>query len=154
MFKSQVDSKSISDSEKFGYLLQLVKPKVRERLANLRPGARTRLQDSMAEAKGWIWTRHDNCCTHWRNYTVTVSEGKELWKSERVLWDIMQNFDALETMGEISMLKELVVSTLNKLPNVKPDMARMDDSWEDWDMKQFILAIQECRYYSLWALIV
>ena len=54
MFKSQVDSKSISDSEKFGYLLELVKPKVRERLANLRPGARTRLQDRMGEAKGWI----------------------------------------------------------------------------------------------------
>ena len=38
-FKSQVDSKSISDSEKIGQLLELVKPKVRERLANLRPGA-------------------------------------------------------------------------------------------------------------------
>ena len=34
MFKLQVDSKSISDSEKFGYLLELVKAKVRERLAN------------------------------------------------------------------------------------------------------------------------
>jgi hypothetical protein len=45
-------------------------------------------------------------------------------------------------MGEISMLNRLVVSTLNKLPNLKPDSVRMDDSWEDWDMKQFILAIQ------------
>ncbi|XP_028407507.1 uncharacterized protein LOC114530118 [Dendronephthya gigantea] len=38
MFKAQIDSKSISDSEKFGNLLESVKPKVRERLANLKPG--------------------------------------------------------------------------------------------------------------------
>ncbi|XP_028403375.1 uncharacterized protein LOC114526072 [Dendronephthya gigantea] len=38
MFKAQIDSKSISDSEKFGYLLESVKPKVREKLANLKPG--------------------------------------------------------------------------------------------------------------------
>jgi hypothetical protein len=39
MFASQVDSKSISDAEKFGYLLELVNPKVRGRLSNLKPGS-------------------------------------------------------------------------------------------------------------------
>ena len=38
MFVSQVDSKPISDAEKFGYLLELVHPKVRDRLSNLKPG--------------------------------------------------------------------------------------------------------------------
>ena len=36
--KIQVDSKPISDAEKFGYLLELVHPKVRDRLSNLKPG--------------------------------------------------------------------------------------------------------------------
>jgi hypothetical protein len=39
MFASQVDSKSISDAEKFGYLLELVNPNVRGRLSNLKPAS-------------------------------------------------------------------------------------------------------------------
>ena len=38
MFLSQVDAKSISDKEKFGYLLESVGMKVRDRIANLKPG--------------------------------------------------------------------------------------------------------------------
>lgn len=38
MFTSQIDSKPLSDEEKYGYLLELVAPKVRDRLANLKPG--------------------------------------------------------------------------------------------------------------------
>ena len=40
------------------------------------------------------------------------------------------------------MLKGLVVSTLNKLPQVKPDLVRIDDNWEEWDMKKLLSAIQ------------
>ena len=36
MFMTQADAKSISDEEKFGYLLQSVSPKVRDRIANLK----------------------------------------------------------------------------------------------------------------------
>jgi hypothetical protein len=40
------------------------------------------------------------------------------------------------------MLKGLVVSTLNKLPQVKPDLVRIYDDWEDWNMKQLLSALQ------------
>ena len=36
IFLTQVDAKSISDEEKFGYLLESVSPKVRDRIANLK----------------------------------------------------------------------------------------------------------------------
>lgn len=36
MFKTQVDVKPISDEEKFGCLLEMVLPKVRERISNLK----------------------------------------------------------------------------------------------------------------------
>ena len=38
IFLTQIDKQPISDEEKFGYLLELVNPKVRDRLANLKPG--------------------------------------------------------------------------------------------------------------------
>ena len=37
IFKTQVDARPISDEEKFGYLLEMVSPDVRERISNLRP---------------------------------------------------------------------------------------------------------------------
>ena len=38
MFSSQVLSKGFSDEIKFGYLLEMVNPRVREKIANLKPG--------------------------------------------------------------------------------------------------------------------
>ena len=39
IFLSQVDRKPISAEEKFGYLLEMVNSKVRDRLSNLKPSA-------------------------------------------------------------------------------------------------------------------
>ena len=33
------------------------------------------------------------------------------------------------------------MSSLNKLPQVKSDLMRKDDNWEDWDMEAFIDAL-------------
>ena len=38
MFLTQINSRPISDKEKFDYLLKSVGPKVRDRIANLKPG--------------------------------------------------------------------------------------------------------------------
>ena len=37
MFLTQIKSRPISDEEKFGYLLESIGPKVRDRIANLKP---------------------------------------------------------------------------------------------------------------------
>ena len=39
MFLTQVDSRPISEEEKFGYLLESVVPKVRDRISNLKPSS-------------------------------------------------------------------------------------------------------------------
>ena len=40
------------------------------------------------------------------------------------------------------MLKGSVMTTLNILPNVKPDIVRMDQEWESWDMDKVIENLQ------------
>ena len=39
MFTTQVDSKPISEDEKFGYLLEMLAPKVRSKISNLKPSS-------------------------------------------------------------------------------------------------------------------
>ena len=142
MFVSQVDSKSISDAEKFGYLLELVNPKVKDRLSNLKPGP---------EGYKMAWERLKVEYGH--NKLVTAAHVEEIIKLQAVKGrnyekvcefyeTLCKNCDALATLDEEAMLKGLVVSTLNKLPQVKPDLVRMDDDWEDWDMKKLLVAIQ------------
>ena len=36
------------------------------------------------------------------------------------------------------------MTTLNKLPQVKPDLVRIDDTWEEWDMGALIEHVQKC----------
>ena len=51
---------------------------------------------------------------------------------------VSKNFDALLTLGEAEMLRRFVMSTLNKLPHMKPVLVRSDGNWESWDMEAFI----------------
>ena len=47
------------------------------------------------------------------------------------------------TLGEADMLKGFVMTTVNKLPQVKPDLVRTDDSWENWDVAALIEEIRK-----------
>ena len=40
-------------------------------------------------------------------------------------------------------LQGFVMTTLNKLPHVKPDLVRVDENWEEWSIKDLIDTIQK-----------
>ena len=46
-------------------------------------------------------------------------------------------------LKEGQKLQGFVMTTLNKLPDVKPDLVRVDDSWEEWSMEDLIDALQK-----------
>ena len=41
------------------------------------------------------------------------------------------------------MLKGFVLTTLNKLPQIKPDLVRSAENWEDWGMEDLLKALQK-----------
>ena len=64
--------------------------------------------------------------------TITDMKVREFYEP------LSRNYDALLTLGEAEMLKGFVMTTVNKLPQVKPDLVRTDDNWENWDMAALI----------------
>ena len=56
---------------------------------------------------------------------------------------LSSNYDALQTLEEGQKLQGFVMTTLNKLPQVKPDPVRVDESWEEWSMEDLIDALQK-----------
>ena len=56
---------------------------------------------------------------------------------EKLSW----NYDALQILEEGQKLQGLVMAMLNKLPQVKPDLVGVDESWEEWSVEDLIDAL-------------
>lgn len=69
---------------------------------------------------------------------LPVVRGTNYAKIQEFYKKVSKNFDALLSLGEADMLQGFVMSTLNKLPHVKPDLVRTDDNWDEWGMEAFI----------------
>ncbi len=124
MFRSQVDRQPMSDEEKFGYLLEMVSPKVREKISNLKPGT-----EGYKKA--------------WERLKCEYGQTKVVENVQTFYEQLSKNVDALQTLGESEMLKGFVLATLNKLPQVNPDIVRTDNNWENWAMEDLLGAMQK-----------
>lgn len=69
---------------------------------------------------------------------LPVVRGTNYAKIQEFYKKVSKNFDALLSLGEADTLQGFVMSTLNKLPHVKPDLVRTDDNWDEWGMEAFI----------------
>ena len=142
MFLTQVDSKPISDEEKFGYLLEMVTTKVREKISNLKPGsvgyktAWERLKKEYGQTRLVVNSHVDEIVK------LEMVKGSSYGKVEAPYGKLSASYDALKTLNEHAKLDGFVMCTLNKLPRVKPDLVRTDYDWEEWSMEQLINNIQ------------
>ena len=142
MFITQVDKSPISDEEKFGYLLESVIPKVRDIIANLKPSsvgykmAWDRLKKEYGQTKVVVNAHLDEIIN------LPTVRGTNHGKVQEFYDKLSNNYDALQTLGEGGKLQGFVLSTLNKLPHVKPDLVRVDDNWEEWEMETLISNLQ------------
>ena len=49
-----------------------------------------------------------------------------------------RKYDALLVMGGADLFRGFVLSTLNKIPKVTPDIVETDKKWKNWDMEALI----------------
>lgn len=107
MFLSQIHNKSISNEEKYGYLLELVDKKLRDRLSNLKPG---KLGYTLSKT---AWERlktkygHEKSVIAAHVYEIIRShqvQGTNYDKVREFYESLSNNFDALQTLGQGDML--------------------------------------------------
>ena len=137
MFLTQVDRQPITDEEKFGYLLEMVYPKVRSKISNIKPSSEgykrawDRLKIEYEQTKVVINSHMESIIN------LSPVKGANYEKVQVFYEQLFKNFDALQTLGESDMLKGFVLTTLNKLPQFKPDLVRSAENWEDLGWKIF-----------------
>ena len=128
MFLTQINSRPISDEEKFGYFLESVGPKVRERIANLKPGtvgyktAWEQLQKEYGQTKVVVNAHMDKIIN------LTPVKGSNYSKVQEFYEKLSKNFDALQMLEEGQKIHGFFVATLNKFPQVKPVLVRVDEN--------------------------
>ena len=143
MFLTLVHEKASTAEEKYGFLLEMVSPKVREKIANLKPGevgykiAWERLKSEYGHPKHVINAHMDAIIN------LTPVRGHNYEKVQDFYEKLSKNFDALQTLGESEKLSGFVMTTINKLPHIKPDLVRVDDDWEEWSMEVLIKNLQK-----------
>lgn len=70
-------------------------------------------------------------------------KGSNYGKVQEFYEKLSNNFDALQTLEEGDRLHGFVMTTLNKLPQIKPDLVRVEENWEDWSLEKLIDALQK-----------
>ena len=74
---------------------------------------------------------------------LPVIKGYSYFKIQEFYDSMGKNYDPFLTMGEADMLRGFVISTLNKIPQVRPDIVRTYENWEEWDMEALINNIRQ-----------
>ena len=93
----------------------------------------------MAVIKKGIWgTKYVTSSHVSRIINFPLTNGTNVGKVQEFYDKLTRSYDALEALGESEILKGFVLTTLNKLPHIKSDIVRADDSWEEWGMKDLI----------------
>ena len=55
----------------------------------------------------------------------------------------MPRVEALETIRKLNEIKSYVRNTLEKLPGIRADLVRLDDSWQDWGFCELVEALRK-----------
>ena len=58
----------------------------------------------------------------------------------------MPSVQALETIRKLNEIKSYVRNTLEKLPGIRADLVRLDDSWQDWGFCELVEAYSYLPY--------
>ena len=55
----------------------------------------------------------------------------------------MSSVQALGTMRKLNEIKGYVRNTLDKLPETRADLVRLDDSWQDWGFCELVEVLRK-----------
>ena len=142
-YNAQVDNQPVSKTVKFGYLVQLVTGSCRELIGNI-----PNTDDGYDRALELLRKEFG------QNQAVIAAHTKEIiemgvvhgTKYSRIkeFYDMLSiNYEALRAMDAHKKVEGLVLSTLEKLPHVKPDLTRNDENWEQWTYEQLLEEVRK-----------
>ena len=141
-FKAERDKSNIGQVAKFSYLKELLRPRVREDIDELRFNS-----EEDIPAKNILI----NKCTKPREVAnaqiqcimglpvITETNPTRINESYEQL---ITNVQTLESMGKHKDIRGYVRLTLDKLQGIRADLVRLDDNWQEWRFPKLVEALK------------
>ena len=143
-FSEAIDKSSIASVTKFSYLRELLAPKPRMSIEALPFSA-----EGYNRAVAILKDKYGKESEIVKAYNKEILElpsisGVDVKAIHRFHERLAYCVQSLQTMGKLDQVNGNVPMTLDKLPGIRGDLVRTDDTWESWDF------VKLCEALSLW----
>ena len=143
-FSEAIDKSSIASVTKFSYLRELLAPKLRMSVEALPFSA-----EGYNRAVAILKDKYGKDSEIMKAYNkeildLPVISGVDVKAIHQFHERLAYCVQSLETMGKLDQVNGNVSMTLDKLPGIRGDLVRTDDSWESWDF------VKLCEALRLW----
>ena len=123
---------------KYSYLKELVDPKIRKEIDGLLFSS-----EGYERAKNILKRKNGKPSEVVNAYvenimSVPTINGSQPNKIHEVYEKLLFNVKSLETTGKLQKVNGYVRMTIDKLPGIRGDLVRTDDSWRIWNFPQLI----------------
>lgn len=142
-FETEIDKAKLTQVAKFSYLKELLVPSVRASVDGL-----PFTTEGYERAKHILKTKygkpsevanaHMQCIIG-----LSTIHSVDPAKIHEFHEKLTSHIQVLETMGKVKEIGGFVRATLDKLPDIRADLVRLDDDWQEWGFPELIESLRK-----------
>ena len=142
-FEIEIDKAKLTQVAKFSYLKELLVPNVRASVDGL-----------PFTTEGYEWAKHILKTKYGKSSEVanehmqciiglSTIHGVDPAKIHEFHEKLTSHIQVLETMGKVKEIGGFMCATLDKLPDIRADLVRLDDNWQEWGFPELIESLRK-----------
>ena len=137
-FETEIDKAEIAGVTKYSYLEELVDPKIRTEIDGLPFSS-----EGYERAKNILIRKYGQTSEVVNAYVENIMSlptigGTQPARIHDFYEKLLFNVQSLETMGKLREVNGYVRMTIDKLPGIRGDLVRTDDSWREWNFPKLV----------------
>ena len=137
-FETEIDKAEIAGVTKYSYLKELVDPKIRTEIDGLPFSS-----EGYERVKNILTRKYGQTSEVVNAYVENIMSlptigGTQPARIHDFYEKLLFNVQSLETMGKLREVNGYVRMTIDKLPGIRGDLVRTDDSWREWNFPKLV----------------
>ena len=137
-FETEIDKAEIAGVTKYSYLKELVDPKIRTEIDGLPYSS-----EGYERAKNILTRKYGQTSEVVNAYVENIMSlptigGTQPARIHDFYEKLLFNVQSLETMGKLREVNGYVRMTIDKLPGIRGDLVRTDESWREWNFPKLV----------------
>ena len=142
-FETEINKAKLTQVAKFSYLKELLVPSIHASIDGL-----------PFTTAGYEWAKHVLKTKYGKSSEVanahtqciiglSTIHGVDSAKIHEFHEKLTRHIQVLETMGKVKEIGGFVRATLDKLPDIRADLVRLDDNWQEWGFPELIESLRK-----------